>query len=395
MAPVIQEPPISTEEKIEQTEYIGTMGFNVTRTDKGTVTYTVMAESEKEAKSIIDDLIYKDFSFDGLVYTLKIAVVESPTQKATSKSRIKKLQQSFLDDKELQYIQLNKQNIKIKFNGELKTIPEIRKALGLKKNSSVVEDIVVIEPEQKVKTVEVSPKVVEKKEIPVWFCEYNIKIGEERFRKGTKIEKVDNEIDARKQLDIFIKKTFSRVRSVTKVKIERWDGNKEEFSDLIESAITTQQSSQKIEPIVKTLDDMINENFSEDDLNEKCIQIVLKPTKIRPKDFDDGFLVYPDEGQTDDELFEEMKKDVIHLKKKNFATKRVRFRNILTTTQYKRMINSQLFRDAVAETHNGFDGLEAASSLTKEFFQKKLDGLKADLTSLMAQTDMKGFSKFA
>ena len=50
-----------------------------------------------------------------------------------------------------------------------------------------------------------------------WFCVYNIKIGDTKFKKGTKIDKVDNELDARKQLDIYIKRSFSKIRSITKV----------------------------------------------------------------------------------------------------------------------------------------------------------------------------------
>ena len=87
---------------------------------------------------------------------------------------------------------------------------------------------------QKLKKAEIEKQSIakKKKELPKWFCEYNVKLGDVKYRKGTIIENVDNEIDARKQLDIYIKRNFSKVRSVTKVDVKQWNGE-EEFSNEI------------------------------------------------------------------------------------------------------------------------------------------------------------------
>ena len=144
----------------------------------------------------------------------------------------------------------------------------------------------------------------------------------------------------------------------------------------------------------KTLEDMINENFSEEDLNQKCLQIVIKTSKIRPKDFDDGFILREDEDQTDEELFNEFKKDIPHLKKKYFSVKRTNFKNILTTTQYKRMINSDLFKKAVEKDHDGFAGLEAANEIIKERLEKELNKVKASFYDLQKDMEKRKFTLF-
>lgn len=248
---------------------------------------------------------------------------------------------------------------------------------------------------QKLKKAEIEKQSIakKKKELPKWFCEYNVKLGDVKYRKGTIIENVDNEIDARKQLDIYIKRNFSKVRSVTKVDIKQWNGEEEFSNEIIEKTLKTEPIA-NIEPMKKTLEDMINENFSEEDLNQKCLQIVIKTSKIRPKDFDDGFILREDEDQTDEELFNEFKKDIPHLKKKYFSVKRTNFKNILTTTQYKRMINSDLFKKAVEKDHDGFAGLEAANEIIKERLEKELNKVKASFYDLQKDMEKRKFTLF-
>ena len=377
-----QEPQVVAEDK----KYIATISFTVDSKDKGTVCYIY-----KGSKSLVSQLateqFKKDFPIDGIGITVNVAEIKDENlQKPTDKKKILKLIERYLD-----YQDGRGDSKKIKFNGEFKSINEIKEFYGFnKKQKATLKKEVKPVVQEKIEQ-EIEPKVIiptavpqipkkEKEIVPVksvtkiWFCEYNIKIGTTRFRKGTKIDNADNEIDARKQLDVYIKRTFSKIRSITKVSIKEWAGE-EEFSEEIVDKIAPVK--QILAPKVKerTLDDIIKQEFDEEELNDRVIMVVVKHGKIKPKDFENDFFVKADEGQTDEELFQEFKKDCPALRKKHVATRRGTFKQVLTTNRYKQLLTSSAFKELLEE---GKSGSEALEELLDRQIQKMKNGIVSD-----------------
>lgn len=377
-----QEPQVVAENK----KYIATISFTVDSKDKGTICYIY-----KGSKSLVSQLateqFKKDFPIDGVGITVNVAEIKDENlQKPTDKKKILKLIERYLD-----YQDGRGDSKKIKFNGEFKSINEIKEFYGFnKKQKATVKKEVKPVVQEKIEQ-EIEPKVIiptavpqipkkEKETVPVksvakvWFCEYNIKIGTTKFRKGTKIDNADNEIDARKQLDVYIKRTFSKIRSITKVSIKEWAGE-EEFSEEIVDKIAPVK--QILAPKVKerTLDDIIKQEFDEEELNDRVIMVVVKHGKIKPKDFENDFFVKADEGQTDEELFQEFKKDCPALRKKHVATRRGTFKQVLTTNRYKQLLTSSAFKELLEE---GKSGSEALEELLDRQIQKMKNGIVSD-----------------
>lgn len=382
MAPKSQEPQVIAEDK----KYIATISFTVDSKDKGTICYVY-----KGSKSLVSQLateqFKKDFPIDGVGITVNVAEIKDENlQKPTDKKKILKLIERYLD-----YQDGRGDNKKIKFNGEFKSINEIKEFYGLnKKQKATVKKEVKPVVQEKVEQ-EIEPKVViptavpqipkkEKEIIPVksvtkvWFCEYNIKIGTTKFRKGTKIDNADNEIDARKQLDVYIKRTFSKIRSITKVSIKEWAGEEEFSEEIVDKVAPVKQI---LAPKVKerTLDDIIKQEFDEEELNDRVIMVVVKHGKIKPKDFENDFFVKADEGQTDEELFQEFKKDCPALRKKHVATRRGTFKQVLTTNRYKQLLTSNAFKELLEK---GKSGSEALEELLDRQIQKMKNGIVSD-----------------
>lgn len=382
MAPKSQEPQVIAEDK----KYIATISFTVDSKDKGTICYVY-----KGNKSLVSQLateqFKKDFPIDGVGITVNVAEIKDENlQKPTDKKKILKLIERYLD-----YQDGRGDNKKIKFNGEFKSINEIKEFYGLNKKQKVtvkkeVKPVVQEKVEQEIEQKVVIPTAVpqipkkEKEIIPVksvtkvWFCEYNIKIGTTRFRKGTKIDNADNEIDARKQLDVYIKRTFSKIRSITKVSIKEWAGEEEFSEEIVDKVAPVKQI---LAPKVKerTLDDIIKQEFDEEELNDRVIMVVVKHGKIKPKDFENDFFVKADEGQTDEELFQEFKKDCPALRKKHVATRRGTFKQVLTTNRYKQLLTSSAFKELLEE---GKSGSEALEELLDRQIQKMKNGIVSD-----------------
>lgn len=377
-----QEPQVVAEDK----KYIATISFTVDSKDKGTICYVY-----KGSKSLVSQLateqFKKDFPIDGVGITVNVAEIKDENlQNPTDKKKILKLIERYLD-----YQDGRGDSKKIKFNGEFKSINEIKEFYGFnKKQKATIKKEIKPVVQEKIEQ-EIEPKVViptavpqipkkEKEIVPVksvtkvWFCEYNIKIGTTRFRKGTKIDNADNEIDARKQLDVYIKRTFSKIRSITKVSIKEWAGE-EEFSEEIVDKIAPVK--QILAPKVKerTLDDIIKQEFNEEELNDRVIMVVVKHGKIKPKDFENDFFVKADEGQTDEELFQEFKKDCPALRKKHVATRRGTFKQVLTTNRYKQLLTSSAFKELLEE---GKSGSEALEELLDRQIQKMKNGIVSD-----------------
>ena len=377
-----QEPQVVAEDK----KYIATISFTVDSKDKGTICYIY-----KGSKSLVSQLateqFKKDFPIDGVGITVNVAEIKDENlQKPTDKKKILKLIERYLD-----YQDGRGDSKKIKFNGEFKSINEIKEFYGFnKKQKATIKKEIKPVVQEKIEQ-EIEPKVIiptavpqipkkEKEIVPVksvtkvWFCEYNIKIGTTRFRKGTKIDNADNEIDARKQLDVYIKRTFSKIRSITKVSIKEWAGE-EEFSEEIVDKIAPVK--QILAPKVKerTLDDIIKQEFDEEELNDRVIMVVVKHGKIKPKDFESDFFVKADEGQTDEELFQEFKKDCPALRKKHVATRRGTFKQVLTTNRYKQLLTSSAFKELLEE---GKSGSEALEELLDRQIQKMKNGIVSD-----------------
>lgn len=377
-----QEPQVVAEDK----KYIATISFTVDSKDKGTICYIY-----KGSKSLVSQLateqFKKDFPIDGVGITVNVAEIKDENlQKPTDKKKILKLIERYLD-----YQDGRGDNKKIKFNGEFKSINEIKEFYGFnKKQKATVKKEVKPVIQEKVEQA-IEPKVViptavpqipkkEKEVVPVksitkiWFCEYNIKIGTTRFRKGTKIDNADNEIDARKQLDIYIKRTFSKIRSITKVSIKEWAGEEEFSEEIVDKVAPVKQI---LAPKVKerTLDDIIKQEFDEEELNDRVIMVVVKHGKIKPKDFENDFFVKADEGQTDEELFQEFKKDCPALRKKHVATRRGTFKQVLTTNRYKQLLTSSAFKELLEE---GKSGSEALEELLDRQIQKMKNGIVSD-----------------
>lgn len=382
MAPRSQEPQVVAEDK----KYIATISFTVDSKDKGTICYIY-----KGSKSLVSQLateqFKKDFPIEGVGITVNVAEIKDENlQKPTDKKKILKLIERYLD-----YQDGRGDSKKIKFNGEFKSINEIKEFYGFnKKQKATVKKEVKPVVQEKVKQ-EIEPKVViptavpqipkkEKETVPVksvakvWFCEYNIKIGTTRFRKGTKIDNADNEIDARKQLDVYIKRTFSKIRSITKVSIKEWAGEEEFSEEIIDKVAPVKQI---LAPKVKerTLDDIIKQEFDEEELNDRVIMVVVKHGKIKPKDFENDFFVKSDEGQTDEELFQEFKKDCPALRKKHVAIRRGTFKQVLTTNRYKQLLTSNAFKELLEE---GKSGSEALEELLDRQIQKMKNGMVSD-----------------
>lgn len=382
MAPKSQEPQVIAEDK----KYIATISFTVDSKDKGTICYVY-----KGSKSLVSQLateqFKKDFPIDGVGITVNVAEIKDENlQKPTDKKKILKLIERYLD-----YQDGRGDNKKIKFNGEFKSINEIKEFYGLNKKQKatvkkevkpVVQEKVEQEIEQKVVIPTAVPQIPKKEKeiIPVksvtkvWFCEYNIKIGTTRFRKGTKIDNADNEIDARKQLDVYIKRTFSKIRSITKVSIKEWAGEEEFSEEIVDKVAPVKQI---LAPKVKerTLDDIIKQEFDEEELNDRVIMVVVKHGKIKPKDFENDFFVKADEGQTDEELFQEFKKDCPALRKKHVATRRGTFKQVLTTNRYKQLLTSSAFKELLEE---GKSGSEALEELLDRQIKKMKNGIVSD-----------------
>ena len=377
-----QEPQVVAEDK----KYIATISFTVDSKDKGTICYIY-----KGSKSLVSQLateqFKKDFPIDGVGITVNVAEIKDENlQKPTDKKKILKLIERYLD-----YQDGRGDSKKIKFNGEFKSINEIKEFYGFnKKQKATVKKEVKPVVQEKVEQ-EIEPKVViptavpqipkkEKEIVPVksvtkiWFCEYNIKIGTTRFRKGTKIDNADNEIDARKQLDVYIKRTFSKIRSITKVSIKEWAGEEEFSEEIVDKVAPVKQI---LAPKVKerTLDDIIKQEFDEEELNDRVIMVVVKHGKIKPKDFENDFFVKADEGQTDEELFQEFKKDCPALRKKHVATRRGTFKQVLTTNRYKQLLTSNAFKELLEE---GKSGSEALEELLDRQIQKMKNGIVSD-----------------
>lgn len=382
MAPRRQEPQVIAEDK----KYIATISFTVDSKDKGTICY-VYKGSQSLVSQLATEQFKKDFPIDGVGITVNVAEIKDENlQKPTDKKKILKLIERYLD-----YQDGRGDSKKIKFNGEFKSINEIKEFYGFnKKQKATIKKEVKPVVQEKIEQ-EIEPKVViptavpqipkkEKETVPVksvakvWFCEYNIKIGTTRFRKGTKIDNANNEIDARKQLDVYIKRTFSKIRSITKVSIKEWAGEEEFSEEIVDKVVPVKQI---LAPKVKerTLDDIIKQEFDEEELNDRVIMVVVKHGKIKPKDFENDFFVKSDEGQTDEELFQEFKKDCPALRKKHVATRRGTFKQVLTTNRYKQLLTSNAFKELLEE---GKSGSEALEELLDRQIQKMKNGMVSD-----------------
>ncbi len=385
MAPRSQEPqdianPVSK-------DFIGKVSFNITLSKDVEISYVVTANNEPEAKDMVERLFYSNFPFDALEYTISISEVTDSKQQTTKKEEIKNILEMYVNN-----LGLKNHDLKIKYKGNFVNLSQVKTDLGLVEHKKVGRpelkidenlwnkevprylngEQTAVETYQKLKIgktsfyAELKARGIEKpidkvdivkeqKNENSWFCEYNIKIGTDRYRKGTKIEKVDNEIDARKQLDIYIKKNFSKVRSVTKVEIRKWNGE-QDYSEEIVEKINKVVAAPIIPEKTKTLDEIIKENFSEEILNKPTLIIAISTTKVRQKDYESDFLVYPDNGESDDELFADLKKDFLHIKRKNVGIKRVKFKNVLETGKYKKILMGNKFQQAI---NNGKVGMEA------------------------------------
>lgn len=382
MAPRSQEPQVIAEDK----KYIATISFTVDSKDKGTICY-VYKGSRSLVSQLATEQFKKDFPIDGVGITVNVAEIKDENlQKPTDKKKILKLIERYLD-----YQDGRGDSKKIKFNGEFKSINEIKEFYGFnKKQKATIKKEVKPVVQEKIEQ-EIEPKVIiptavpqipkkEKETVPVksvakvWFCEYNIKIGTTRFRKGTKIDNADNEIDARKQLDVYIKRTFSKIRSITKVSIKEWAGEEEFSEEIVDKVAPVKQI---LAPKVKerTLDDIIKQEFDEEELNDRVIMVVVKHGKIKPKDFENDFFVKSDEGQTDEELFQEFKKDCPALRKKHVAIRRGTFKQVLTTNRYKQLLTSNAFKELLEE---GKSGSEALEELLDRQIQKMKNGMVSD-----------------
>ena len=361
MAPRRQEPQVIIQ---QDKKYIATITFTVDNKDKGTICY-IFEGNRNSISQMATEQFQKDFPIEGIGMTISVAEVEDENlQKATDKKKILKLIERYLD-----YQDGRGDNKKLKFMGELTPINKIREYFGFTiRNTStpITEDI----PVMKVPQIPKQEKVVTpmKATVKSWFCEYNIKLGTEKFRKGTRIDDADNEIEARKQLDVYIKRTFTKIRSITKVSINEWNGE-EDFSEPIIENLPKAKIVEpvKVETNKRTLDDIIKNEFDEDLLNERVFLIVIKHGKIKPKDFENDFFVKKDEGQTDEELFQEFKKDCPGLRKKYVGIKRGTFKQVLTTNAYKRIITGADFLERIEK---GKLGIEALNEIMEEQIEK-------------------------
>lgn len=361
MAPRSQEPQVIIQ---QDKKYIATITFTVDTKDKGTICY-IFEGSKNSISQMATEQFQKDFPIEGIGMTISVAEVKDESlQKATDKKKILKLIERYLN-----YQDDRGNNKKIKFMGELTPINKIKEYYGFtikETKAPIIEETPIIKVPQMPKQEKVAATV--KATVKSWFCEYNIKLGTERFRKGTKIDGADNEVDARKQLDIYIKRTFTKIRSITKVSIKEWEGESDFSEEIIENIPKAKEILQpKIETSKRTLDDIIKTEFEEDMLNERVFLVVLKHGKIKPKDFENDFFVKKDEGQTDEELFQEFKSDCPGLKRKHVGIRRGTFKQVLTTNFYKKILMGKDFSERIEK---GELGIEALNEIMEEQIEK-------------------------
>lgn len=361
MAPRSQEPQVIIQ---QDKKYIATITFTVDTKDKGTICY-IFEGSKNSISQMATEQFQKDFPIEGIGMTISVAEVKDESlQKATDKKKILKLIERYLN-----YQDDRGNNKKIKFMGELTPINKIKEYYGFtikEAKAPIIEETPIMKVPQMPKQEKVAATV--KATVKSWFCEYNIKLGTERFRKGTKIDGADNEVDARKQLDIYIKRTFTKIRSITKVSIKEWEGESDFSEEIIESLPKAKEILQpKIETSKRTLDDIIKTEFEEDMLNERVFLVVLKHGKIKPKDFENDFFVKKDEGQTDEELFQEFKSDCPGLKRKHVGIRRGTFKQVLTTNFYKKILMGKDFSERIEK---GELGIEALNEIMEEQIEK-------------------------
>lgn len=357
MAPRSQEPQVIIQ---QDKKYIATITFTVDTKDKGTICY-IFKGNRNSISQMATEQFQKDFPIEGIGMTISVAEVKDESlQKATDKKKILKLIERYLN-----YQDDRGNNKKIKFMGELTPINKIKEYYGFtikETKAPIIEEAPIMKVPQIPKQEKVAATVKS------WFCEYNIKLGTERFRKGTKIDGADNEVDARKQLDIYIKRTFTKIRSITKVSIKEWEGESDFSEEIIENLPKAKEILQpKIETSKRTLDDIIKTEFEEDMLNERVFLVVLKHGKIKPKDFENDFFVKKDEGQTDEELFQEFKSDCPGLKKKHVGIRRGTFKQVLTTNFYKKILMGKDFSERIEK---GELGIEALNEIMEEQIEK-------------------------
>lgn len=361
MAPRSQEPQVIIQ---QDKKYIATITFTVDTKDKGTICY-IFEGNKNSISQMATEQFQKDFPIEGIGMTISVAEVKDESlQKATDKKKILKLIERYLN-----YQDDRGNNKKIKFMGELTPINKIKEYYGFtikETKAPIIEETPIMKVPQMPKQEKVAATV--KATVKSWFCEYNIKLGTERFRKGTKIDGADNEVDARKQLDIYIKRTFTKIRSITKVSIKEWEGESDFSEEIIENLPKAKEILQpKIETSKRTLDDIIKTEFEEDMLNERVFLVVLKHGKIKPKDFENDFFVKKDEGQTDEELFQEFKSDCPGLKRKHVGIRRGTFKQVLTTNFYKKILMGKDFSERIEK---GELGIEALNEIMEEQIEK-------------------------
>ena len=357
MAPRSQEPQVIIR---QDKKYIATITFTVDTKDKGTICY-IFEGNKNSISQMATEQFQKDFPIEGIGMTISVAEVKDKSlQKATDKKKILKLIERYLN-----YQDDRGDNKKLKFMGELTPINKIKEYYGFtikETKAPIIEETPIMKVPQMPKQEKVAATV--KATVKSWFCEYNIKLGTEKFRKGTKIDGADNEVDARKQLDIYIKRTFTKIRSITKVSIKEWEGESDFSEEIIENLPKAKEILQpKIETDKRTLDDIIKTEFEEDMLNERVLLVVLKHGKIKPKDFENDFFVKKDEGQTDEELFQEFKSDCPGLKRKHVGIRRGTFKQVLTTNFYKKILMGKDFSERIEK---GKLGIEALNEIMEE-----------------------------
>lgn len=361
MAPRRQEPQVIIQ---QDKKYIATITFTVDNKDKGTICY-IFEGSRNSISQMATEQFQKDFPIEGIGMTISVAEVKDESlQKATDKKKILKLIERYLN-----YQDNRGDNKKLKFMGELTPINKIKEYYGFtikETKAPIIEETPIMKVPQMPKQEKVAATV--KATVKSWFCEYNIKLGTEKFRKGTKIDGADNEVDARKQLDIYIKRTFTKIRSITKVSIKEWEGESDFSEEIIENLPKAKEILQpKIATDKRTLDDIIKTEFEEDMLNERVFLVVLKHGKIKPKDFENDFFVKKDEGQTDEELFQEFKSDCPGLKRKHVGIRRGTFKQVLTTNFYKKILMGKDFSERIEK---GKLGIEALNEIMEEQIEK-------------------------
>ena len=361
MAPRSQEPQVIIQ---QDKKYIATITFTVDNKDKGTICY-IFEGKRNSISQMATEQFQKDFPIEGIGMTINVAEVKDESlQKATERKKILKL-----IDRYLNFQDSRGENKKLNFMGELTPINKIKEYYGFTIKETkvpIIEETPIMEVPQMPKQEKVAATV--KATVKSWFCEYNIKLGTEKFRKGTKIDGADNEVDARKQLDIYIKRTFAKIRSITKVSIKEWEGESDFSEEIIENLPKAKEILQpKIETDKRTLDDIIKTEFEEDMLNERVFLVVLKHGKIKPKDFENDFFVKKDEGQTDEELFQEFKSDCPGLKRKHVGIRRGTFKQVLTTNFYKKILMGKDFSERIEK---GKLGIEALNEIMGEQIEK-------------------------